>query len=489
MLDLPPYQKDRNTVTNTNAPVLPDGYRDIPEEDRKKARRFFDHAKSVAGTGQFEYAIEMFIQGLALDPEDLDQHKLLRELSLKRKVSGGKPMGMFEARKYPTSNKDDKLSMLNAERLLAYDPGNANHMMILAQSAFRGGFFDTALWMADMLLRANAGAAKPDVQKFLVLKDIYKGLNDFSQASDACQLALQLRPDDMDLMGEMKNLAAQDAMHKGKYDRAKSFRESIRDIEGQKKEWEDNKDVKTEDILMRKVKDTEAEWRATPDDISRFGKYIDALIATEAMTQENIAIEHLEAMFKKNKQFKYRARAGEVKIAQLSRMERQLRSELQNNPNDVQKRKELRDFQIDKLKAELDEFKLKVENYPTDATARYNMADRMFRLGQYQDVIPVLQQVRHSPQYRALAGVLLGRAFLEAGFTDEAIDTLKAIIDEYPARGDDKFKDMCYWYGRGLEIKGDIPGALKQYSLVAQMEFKYKDVQERIKKLRAEGAK
>ncbi|HWE04344.1 MAG TPA: hypothetical protein VG326_18210 [Tepidisphaeraceae bacterium] len=480
------------TVTNNNptvgaVPVVPEGYRDIPEEDRKKAKRFFDHAKSVAATGQYDYAVEMFINGLALDPEDLDQHKLLRELSLKRKVSGGKAMGMFEARKYSTSTKDDKQNMLNAERLLAFDPGNTGHMLTFAQSAFRGGFYDTAMWIADMLLRANAESPKPDFNKFLVLKDIYKGLNDFSQASQACVAALQLKPTDMDLMGEMKNLAAQHAMNVGKYGRAKSFRDSIRSMGDQQKLLEDEKDVKSEDILLRKVRDAEKEWRSTPDDVARFGKYIDALKSTESMEYENRAIEELEVMFKQTRQFKYRARAGEIKISQLGRMERSLRQELAKDPTNIPRKKELAQFQKSKAEEELAEYQLIIENYPTDTNARFKVAERMFYLRQYTDVIPVLQQCRHDPKYRAPAGTLLGRAFLEAGFGDEAVDTIRGVIDDYPTRGDDRYKDMIYWYGRALEVKGDTETALKQYSLVAQMEFKYKDVQDRIKRLRAKG--
>jgi len=54
-------------------------YRDIPEEDRKKAKVFFDRGKVVAGTGNYEYAIEMLLQGLNVDPEAKDIHQELRE--------------------------------------------------------------------------------------------------------------------------------------------------------------------------------------------------------------------------------------------------------------------------------------------------------------------------------------------------------------------------------------------------------------------------
>jgi tetratricopeptide (TPR) repeat protein len=479
--------EDCITASNTMASEVPEGYGDISDEDRKKAARFFDHAKSVAATGQYDYAIEMYVNGLTLNPEDLDNHKALREMSLKRKVSGGKDMGMFERRKFPTSTKDEKLNMLNAERQLAFDPGNTGFMLVFAQSALRAGFFKTTNWIADLLLKANAESAKPDYNKFIMLKDVYKGLGDFKQASDCCSAALELRPDDMELKGEMKNLAADHTMSKGRYITAKNFKESIRDMDAQQQLLDAEKDVRSEDMVLRRIRDAKAEWVANPNDSGKFSKFIDALKATESLEHENVALEQLDAMFKKTNQFKWRAKAGEIKLAQLIRMERSMRADVLANPTDPQRKKEYQQFVAEKTQSELDEFKLISENYPTDTNSRFEMAKRMFMLSQFQDVIPVLQQVRIDPKHRAPAGTLLARAFLEAGFADEAVDTLKTIIDEYPAKGDEKSKEMTYYFGRALESKGDIATALKQYSLVAQMEFKYKDVQDRVKRLRAEG--
>ncbi|MDB5329077.1 MAG: hypothetical protein JWP03_228 [Phycisphaerales bacterium] len=474
-------------MSNPNTPAPPAGYSDVPDDDRRKAQRFFLQGNTVAGTGNYEYAIEMYIQGLTLDPEEIEAHKALRDISLKRKVSGGKDLGMFEKRKYPTSTKEDKTNMLNAERLLAYEPGNTGHMVVLLQSSHRAGYYDTAMWIASLLLRANLDAAKPEYNKFIILKDVYKALNEYKLATDACYAALQLRPNEMDLTGEMKNLAAMQTLTQGNYLRAKSFRESMRNKDSQDQLLEGEKDVRSSDFLTRKIGETEAEWRAHPEDSTRFSKYIDALKTTEVMEHENRAIELLEEFYRKSKQFKWRQKAGEIKMSQLTRMERTLRSQVKADPEDVELKKEYNAFLVDKVKSELDEFKLIVENYPTDTSARFEMASRMFQLRQFQDAIPIFQHVRSDPKFRSKAGTLLARCFLEAGFYDEAGDTLKIVIDEYPARGDETSKDMVYWYGRTLEHLNDIPTAIKQYSQVAQMDFNYRDVQERIKRLRAVG--
>src|SRR5689334_2968987 len=75
------------------------GYQDIPDDQRRKAQTFFARGRTVADTGQFEYAIEMFLQGLSIDPEAVDAHKDLRQIALKRKASNGKSLGMLERMK------------------------------------------------------------------------------------------------------------------------------------------------------------------------------------------------------------------------------------------------------------------------------------------------------------------------------------------------------------------------------------------------------
>ena len=67
----------------------------------------------------------MYLQGLSIDPENIDAHQTLREFSLS-KASGGKDMGMLEKMKVKTNTADEKANMLAAEKLLAYDPGNTS---------------------------------------------------------------------------------------------------------------------------------------------------------------------------------------------------------------------------------------------------------------------------------------------------------------------------------------------------------------------------
>ena len=58
-----------------------------------KARAFFQRAEEVASTNNFDYAIELYLDGLRLSPDALeDGHAPLRQLGLIRQGRGGKAL-------------------------------------------------------------------------------------------------------------------------------------------------------------------------------------------------------------------------------------------------------------------------------------------------------------------------------------------------------------------------------------------------------------
>jgi len=468
---------------------FPKGYQGIPEEDQKKANTFFERGKSVADTGNYEYSIEMYLQGLGIDPENTEAHQQLRDIALRRKVSGGKDLGMLEKMKLKAGGKgkDDKANMLTAEKMLAYNPGDVPTMLSLTEAAHQAGFYDTVLWIGPILQKANSDNKKPDFNTFIKLKDIYRDLQQWKLAVEACQMAAMLRPDNMDLATELKNLGAQQTMSAGKYASGRSFRDSIRDMDKQAKLLDADKDVRSADMLQRAVAEAEVEYNADPNESGKLMKYVEALVRTEKEPYEDRAIEVLEEAYQRTQQFRFRANVGRIRINQLNRKERSMRADLQRNPADEELKAEYKAFIKSKAEQELAEFSLAAEAYPTDMSYRYHMAVRLFQLERYQDAIPVFQQARQDPRFRSDAGIALGRAFLESGFIDESIDTLHDLIETYELKGDAKSKEMYYFYGRGLEQKSDTAAALKAYSQVFQWDANYRDVQARIRRLRGGG--
>ena len=463
---------------------IPEGYREDPAEDRAKAQVFFGHGRTVANNGNYDYAIEMFLQGLSLDPDDVGAHQELRDISFRRTASGGKGTGMFGAMKLKRSTRDDKQNMLNAEKLLAYDPGNTDHMQSMMQCAHKAGYYDTVLWIGPILQKANLDDKKPDYNKFLLLRDIYKSLRQWRLAADAAQCALRMRPQDMDLSTEVKNLGAMDTMDTAGYAKGGGFRDQVRDMDGQTRLFLQDKDVTDRGVQAMMIAEAEAQYRANPDDSAKAMKLVEAMEKTDNADYENRAIEILQVLFERTKQFRYRQRIGAINMRQMNRMERSKRAALAQSPKDPELIKDYTNFKREQNEFELKEYQLAAEAYPTEMKWRYEVGVRLYNLQRYQDAIPVFQEARMDPKYRVDAGLLVGRSFLAAGFADEADDTLAMLIRDYQLIGDTKSKEMYYWRGRALEQKGQKPEALSHYSKVAQWEFNYLDVQARIKHLR-----
>src|SRR5207247_2617238 len=161
-------------------------------------------------------------------------------------------------------------------------------------------------------------------------------------AVEACNWAAKMKPDDMDLQKELKDLGAQQTMAAGKYATGKSFRDSMRDRDKQDALLDKDKDIRSADAMARQIAEAKREYED-----------------------------------------------------------------------------------------ELKEYTLWSDSYPTETGFKYQMAARLFELKRFDEAIPLFQQVRQDPKYRTDAAIALGKAFLEAGFADEAVDTLRDANEAY----------------------------------------------------------
>jgi tetratricopeptide (TPR) repeat protein len=468
----------------------PEGARNVSPEDRKRAQVFFDRGRTVFDTGNYEYAIAMYIEGLSWDPENMAAHQTTREIALTRKARGGKPMGMFA--KLPKAAKTDfKRQMLNAETMLSYDPGNTDHMLSVADAAQKASFFAVVRWIGPEMFRAILGLPLPkqkaQFNQLTKLKEVFKNSREFKSASEVCELTARLRPQDLDLVQEARQLATEETIKIGKYDQGGGFTGSIRNWDEQQKLMENEKDVVGKDALSAAIIEADRAYRANPGEVALMKKLVNALRKSEQMDNENRAIELLEAKYAETRQYSFRDEVNNIKLLQLTRYERKEREALAKDPTNPELRKQYQQFVREKTEEELRIFSERVSAYPTLMEAKYEMGKRLFALARFDETIAIFQEVRNDPKYRVAASVNLGRSFLEAGFTDEAVETLAAIIADYQIKGDEKSKEMTYWYARSQELKGETQLALKSYSQVFQWDAKYRDVQARIKQLRGGG--
>jgi tetratricopeptide (TPR) repeat protein len=458
------------------------------EQKSAKAAAFFASAKEAAEKNSFDYAIDMYLEGLQLEPDALEEgHIKLHEMALIRQERGGNRPTMMEKIKH-RGGKTALEQMLNAEYLFAKDPRHLPFAEAILKAATTGGYKKTVRWIADWVFQENNALAKPAVSTYVLLKDSYASIGLFDRAVAACQHAVRLKPEDGELADECKRLTAELTVARGHYDREGDFRQSIKDRQAQEKLHAQQGVVKTDDYRLSAVKDARAKLAQNPNLPGNIFGLAQALSELESDEAENEAMELLEDAYERKNDFSFKRRAGQIKIKQLNRKLRKAKAAVQTSPGDSQAKTQAAEASVELEKFELEHYRLCVENYPTDLQVKYEYGVRLVRSKRYDEAIPLFQEAQKDPRRKIAAMNKIGQCFFMKGWYADAIDIFNRAIESYEIKDDNVAKELRYNLGRTYEEQKEIGKALEIYRKIAQLDFAYKDVSQRVDKLRSKNA-
>jgi len=274
-------------------------------------------------------------------------------------------------------------------------------------------------------------------------------------------------------------------MARGKYDGEGDFRQSIKDREEQEKLQAQASVVKTEDYRLEAVEDARRKIAQNPDLQANIFNLAEALSDLENDEAENDAISLLENTHKSKNDFSYKQRAGQLRIKQLKRKRREAKAVLDTKPDDTQAKTRLEELSAQLNKTELEHYRLCMENYPTDLHAKYEYGVRLVRNKQYNEAIPLFQEAQKDPRRKIAAMDKIGLCFFMKGWLADAIDVFTKAINSHEIKDDSVGKELRYNLARAYEEQGDTQKALEIYRKIAQLDFAFKDVSQRVDKLRS----
>lgn len=471
---------------------------EIPEEAKKIAEKFFEHAETVADTRNYDYAIELYLQGLHKNTAAVEQgHKALREVAMHRKSLGGKRPGLVETFKRSTTHKDPLTAMLNAEYLLAKDPFNLAYIEALAKNADRAELPDALLWILPFYLEASRQEKKIHIDRLLNIRNYYEKLGEYYESQNqadlgveclqravaALELAMQEAPRGMDLSVDHRDLVSKFTIMRGKYGTAEDFRDSVQDAESQKMLQDSKKAVKSEEVLEHMIRQAQEELQADPTVAGKVNKLVDLLLQRGMVEDEQQAMVLLDKSHQQTGQYSFKMRADDIRLRQMQRKIRQARAQLENNPQDQDAKTQLAELQKQLIAFELDIYKERTAQYPTDLHLKFEYAVRLFHARQYDQAIPLFQEASAEPRHGIRAKFYIGSCFFNKGWHDQAVDTLKEAIEAYPLKGDNLFKEMHYVLARTYEQASQTDSALDTYSQIVKLDYNYRDVRHRIESM------
>ena len=445
-----------------------------PPTDEKpvpgKGKAFFDRAEEVKETGNWDFAIEMYLEGIAREPANIEHgHQRLREVALTRKLNDGKPAGVMEKLKR-SGGKDPVTALVNAEYLLAKEPGSLSLMAKVLAAAARAELGDLVHWICDIILDAQRQAPKKNRAVLLKITEAYDSIEEYGLASQALDMAMRLSPNDSALAAAMQELSAKYTLKRGQYGTEGDFTKGVKDMGKQHELAQQDAMVKDRGFLDEQIDKARTAYLESPDVPGKINGLVDALLKVEDEGYENEAIDVLAKAHKDTGAYQFKMRIGDIKIRQMNRHYHKLKAAGDAGAAQAALR--------DQLKFELAEYTDRAANYPTDLALKYELGRRQLLAGQYDEAIASFQQARRDPRRQPRALSYLGQAFAKKQWFQEAAENFeKALELEMP---EDLGKEVRYNLGDTFDHMGQFDKAAEQFSDIVQMDYNYRDVRARL---------
>jgi len=457
----------------------------ITPEALEMAKGCFDRAKEATQRNNFDYAIHLYLEGLRLNPKDIENgHRGLRDCALRRRNQGkGGGLGALLSQAKGAFSQmlgRHKDQMLALEGSLARDPQNVTLLMQLMQTVRRLGYHDVATWFGEIAAEETLRTKKPQKQVFVTLADLYEQAERYQDAVDALSQAVKIDPSDRSLDKRARDLSARASITEGKLEEVGDFHEMIRD-RAQAQSSATQKVVRTREQLDAQYEQLKAALDNDPENPVKMEALADCE-ARRGHVKEGLAL--LQTALDNTGEYRYKMRQDDIRMAEFRRVLRELNEQLEADP-DRSDLKSKRAQIIEKRDGfELAVYKERQRQYPTDMAIRYELGFRQFRQKQYDEAIVSFQTTTRDPKRRIQSLNMLGKCFFAKELHREAQSQFENAIKQYELTDDPLAKELRYNLARTFEVQDRIEQAIEWYSVIVQQDYQYQDVAKRLEELR-----
>jgi tetratricopeptide (TPR) repeat protein len=442
----------------------------------EKAQKFFEHARTVFDTQNFEYAIQLYCNGLKQDPRVKAALDGLYTAVTKFKESPAGKKGVSKDTWRAIAGSGDVAKFVST--LLEYLLSERD-LSLAMRAAELGGKIkceDVGATIADIAMQLAANDKKPRKDYFLRLSEAYQQLSRHDKSLMAAEKALSLDPSDGELAAKIRSLAAAATMEKGRYEQFAGteggFRHMIKNAEKQQQLTDADSIVKTEETLDRVVALCEADYNSRPTDQHAIEKFASRLVERGHPADLRRAIEVLNKGYADTQQIRFRIRVGELELradkAKLDDLER----DLKKHPDDTMLRgvyETEKQHYVDRC---AEEYKVRIAAYPTDNQHKFDLAKLYFNNGRPQDAIALLQAIQNDPKIRPTVLNMLALSFMKIEFLPEAVATFRQALESREVSGDfsmDVQYNLMHALRKLAETEGDLPSAEEANKIASQI--------------------
>lgn len=493
-------EKDAEQPEQQDQAVAPTPLPPPSDATKAEARKWFAHAKKSAETRNYDYAIELYVNGLAIWPDAIDDGlKTLRVAGTARRLAGGKRAGFLASRKRPLGGKDALKSLNNALYLFGMDPANPSRMEQILQLAAKARCIGVAQWMAPILCDAYSTGKKVSESRYQAACSAMEAAADLAmnarldaaamtilQANLAtAQIWINEHPNSSSAQKAYSDASSRQTIVKGHFAAPEGFADSLKDAETQHDLHDQDKAVHSEDRTHELISRAKQDWESHRNLPAKLIKLVDLMLRTQDDATESEAVDLLEKEFAATGDYIFKQKADDVRMRQLNRHRRELVAKIKADPGNRQLRQAFAEQAARQVEAEIKIFEDRQRQYPSEIRIRFMLATRFFAAKRYDDAIPLFQHAQSDGRCRTESRLYIGRCFYEKKFYDQAVGTLQKAVEEHESTDNPLAKELRYWLGRSLEALDRRDEAKEVYGHLIQLDYNYQDARQRLEKLAA----
>ena len=442
----------------------------------------------------YDYAIQICQGLLQVVPDYLDARRLARRAALEKVKSvkksffsglgGGYQLSLLKAS--GLIKKNDLVTLFPLlEQILAEDPANIHANTLLQEAAMKWNppMKELAFFAFDTLIEADPKDIA-QVQRYALYcmeKDESGAPRDPSRAVEMYNRILSSDPNNMVAIKGSKDAAAAQSVQQGGWEVAESYRDLIKDKDEAISLEQQNRVVKSDEMIDDQIAELSAQVQAEPPSIDK-SRRIAELYEKKEDFEHSLEWYQYALSLSGGADPTIVRKMSDIQLRQIDaayKVREEFIAAAPDDPEVPRLQEEMKALEKQRASFTLSEARERVDRNPTDLLAHYELAVALMDADLPQDAIGHLQRARSNPSVRLKAMSKLGQCYVVRKMNDLAAKTFSDAISELGTMDSIK-KDLLYNLGMVYENMQEKEKALDCFKQIYEVDYGYHDVAGRV---------
>ena len=443
----------------------------MPEKDHNEVglevRQLWERGYENLETKHYDYAMELLSMAVEKEPSFFECRMALRAAQVKKHETAGRLAKMASVASAAPSMAQAKLSLSNknyfgalvsAEKILCADPENSVGHRVIVDSSKALDFPHTVISSLQMLKKADPKNKSLTTELAATLET----LGDWDQAEQVMGQLAAVNPDDPFLQQTYKDTAAKATIFRGNYEK------KMNEPGAQEAPDGGGNILTVEEAQDEKIYVLEDRLQNEPENYK-----LGVDIAKLCVEQKDFkrAFEYYEWVEDNNQ-------AGDSYLDRAigDAHEARFDHEIKQCPEGSQERNEIVQ---ERDRFMLENCRQRAEKFPTMLEFRFELGERLLKLGEVDEAIKSFQRSQNSPKHKLESLNLLGQCFMQKGMHDMALSQFEKALSEKRVFDEQK-KELIYNLGQVNEQLGRLEDAALHFKSIYEVDIAFRDVAKKV---------